>query len=193
VKIIGISGANGSGKDTMAKFLADKHGWLFISVSDILREGLKRRGLPLERENLSNLSAEWRRASGLGVLVDKAVARFKATPKHYTGLAVASLRNPGEADRVHELGGVVVWLDADPKLRYGRVMGRMRSTEDVKTFEQFLEEEKEEMNRSGDAATLDMAGVKAKADTVIVATNNDIRQFEAAIERSLKQVLSTSD
>ncbi|MGH7240388.1 MAG: hypothetical protein ACREHG_10070, partial [Candidatus Saccharimonadales bacterium] len=75
---------------------------------------------------------------------------------------MASLRNPGEADRVHELGGKVIWVDADPQVRYQRVINadRGRDGEDGKTYAEFLAEEAAEMNYSGDEATLSGAAVK---------------------------------
>ena len=186
MKIIGIAGTNGSGKDTVGQMLAEHYGWLFISVTDILRNGLRERSLPIERKNLRNLSAEWRRQSGLGVLIDKSVEQFKTQEGKYTGLAIASLRNPGEVDRIHELGGKVVWVDADPKLRYQRIYSRQRSTEDKKTFEQFLAEEHAEMDHhGGDEATLNMAGVKAKADIFITNDSNSLGNFKKTAKRAL--------
>ena len=60
-KIIGLSGTNGSGKDTVGEMLAAQHGYLFVSVSDLLREEARRRNLPVTREVLRTISAEWRR------------------------------------------------------------------------------------------------------------------------------------
>lgn len=169
MKIIGIAGTNGSGKDTIGNILAAQYGFLFISVTDLLREECRVRGLPVERENLRSISAEWRREGGLGVLVDKAVATYEASGTEYKGLAIASLRNPGEAVRVHELAGTVVWVDADARVRYDRIQAanRGRGAEDTKTFEQFIAEEEAEMHSSGDAATLDMAGVKDLSDMTL--------------------------
>lgn len=179
MKIIGIAGTNGAGKDTVGHMLADKHGYLFVSVTDILRREAERRGLEVNRENLRSISAEWRRESGLGVLVDKAVAELKASGND-VGVVIASLRNPGEADRVHALDGIVVWVDADPRIRYDRVQKaleqRGREAEDRKTFEQFQAEEAAEMHQSGDSATLDLSAVKGRAD--ITAINNDKPQDE---------------
>ncbi len=189
MNIIGIAGTNGSGKDTVGHMLADKHGYLFVSVTDLLRKEAVRRGLPVEREVLRSISAEWRRESGLGVLVDKAVAEYKASGGKYAGVVLASLRNPGEADRVHELGGTVLWIDADPRVRYDRVQAaidkRGRAGEDAKTFEQFKADEAVEMKRSGDSATLDMGGVKRRRD--ITAINNDKPQDEFL--KDVEQVL----
>lgn len=184
MKLIGIAGTNGSGKDTVGHILAEKHGWLFISVTDMLRDECRARGLEVARENLRAISAEWRREGGLGVLIDKAVDAYDAQggDANYSGLVVASLRNPGEADRVHELGGSVVWVDADPQLRYDRIQSanRGRGSEDTKTFEEFLAEQEAEMKHSGDEATLNMAGVKALADTEIF-NESDLETLESAI------------
>lgn len=188
MKIIGISGTNGSGKDTVGHMLADRHGWLFVSVSDFLREEAKNRGLPIEREVLRTISAEWRRTYGLGVLVDKAVGLFEQAGGKYEGLVVIPMRNIGEAQRVKDLGGKLVWLDADPKIRYQRILSRIRGAEDRKTFEQFLTEEQAEMNRSGDEATLNMSGVKDISDIMINNDGETAEQFKDAAEKALSGV-----
>ncbi len=191
MKLVGIAGTNGSGKDTVGHMLAERHGFLFVSMTDMLREELKRRGLPLARQYTRQLSAEWRRENGLGVLVDKAVGVFKAQGEKKEGLVCASLRNPGEADRVHELGGKVVWVDADPKVRYDRIQasqrGEHRKLDDQKTFEQFMAEEEVEMYHpaGGDEATLSGSAVKAKADIFITNDGDDIEAFKAKAEKAL--------
>lgn len=190
MKLIGIGGSNGSGKDSLGEFLAAEHGWLFVSVTDILRDGLRQRNLPIERENLRGLSAEWRRQYGHGILIDMAFKIYEQDQAKYKGLVVASLRNPGEADEVHKLGGRVVWLDADPKLRYQRIYSRQRSTEDQKTFEQFLAEERAEMDHhGGDDTTLNMAGVKTKADIFIKNDSNNLEGFKRSIGEALSGLI----
>jgi len=185
-RIIGISGTNGAGKDTVGQILAEHHGWLFVSVSEYLRDEARKRGLPIERENLRMISAEWRRKYGLGVLVDMAAEEFKKSNHKYKGLAVVPMRNPGEAQEVKNLGGKIVWVDADPKVRYQRIFSRARSAEDNKSFEQFLQEEKAEMEHEGDHHTLSMSGVKALADTFIDNSGNDPRVFAKEIEEKLE-------
>lgn len=186
--IIGLSGTNGSGKDTVAHMLVEKYGFYFASATDMLGNELTKRGLSHERENKRAVSAEWRREHGLGVIVDKGVEEAKAAG--YTKLVVGSLRNSGEADRVHELGGEVLWIDSDPGVRYKRITGSNRGrVEDQKTFEQFLAEENAEMQHSGDAATLNIAGVKAKADRFIQNDSASIEEFQALAEDALSDLL----
>jgi cytidylate kinase len=189
MKLLGISGTNGSGKDTIGHMLSERHGWLFISVTDMLRDEARKRGQPVEREVLRNISAEWRREGGLGVLVDKAVEIFEANKDKYKGLVMASMRNPGEADRIHELKGQMIWVDADARVRYDRIQAnafnRGRASEDTKTFEQFLSEEEAEMKRSGDEATLDMLAVKERSDIFLTNDGNDIDAFKDYVEQDL--------
>lgn len=185
MKIIGISGTNGSGKDTVGQLLAEQHGWLFVSVTDILRDELKRRGLPVEREHMRELSAEWRRQYGYAVLIDKAFEIYESHEGEFKGLVISSLRNPSEADEVHKLGGKVVWVDANPQVRYERITSRVRGDEDRKSYEEFLAEEEAEMHHSGDDATLNMAGVKAKADIFLENNGSDMAVFKKNVEEAL--------
>jgi dephospho-CoA kinase len=186
--IIGVAGTNGSGKDTIAKVLSEKHGFYAASATDMLGEELTKRGLPHERENKRTVSAEWRREYGLGVIIDKAVETAKAAG--YDKLVVGSLRNPGEVDRVHEFKGEVIWVDADPKIRYERIRKNDRGrVEDSKTYEQFLAEEEAEMSHSGDSATLSLAGVKAGSDRFIENNGKNIKDFAFEIEKALADLL----
>lgn len=191
LRIIGLAGTNGSGKDTVGQILADRHGYLFISVTEILRAEAARRNQPVTREVLRTISAEWRRELGLGVLVDKAVAQYETAKTTYTGVAIASLRNPGEADHIHELGGTMIWIDADPRSRYERIQAnialRGRVGEDNKTFDQFLEEEAAEMHTpsGGDAASLNSSGVKQRCDIFISNDGSDMIHLQAELLRQL--------
>lgn len=188
VAIIGLSGTNGSGKDTVGRLLAERHGYLFVSVTDLLRDELHRRGLPTDRLHMRTLSKEWREQFGLSVLVDRAHGAFNQVQASYAGIVMSSLRNPYEADRVHELGGTVVWVDADPRVRYERLQAAKRhgrEGDDDKTFEQFIAEEQIEMTATADKAALDMGAVRKRADVTVINDTTDMGVLEAEVERVL--------
>lgn len=182
--IYGISGTNGSGKDTVSHMLAERHGFYVGSATDMLAAELKRRGLPTEREYKREISAEWRRQYGMAAIVDRAVEEAKAAG--YNKVIIGSLRHPGEADRVHELGGEVIWVDADPKIRYQRISSVDRGrVEDKKTFKEFLAEEEAEKHQSGDAATLSTEAVKERSDVFLENSDQSIEAFKDTAEITL--------
>ncbi|MDB5166107.1 MAG: hypothetical protein JWM37_179 [Candidatus Saccharibacteria bacterium] len=186
-QIVGIAGPNGSGKDTVMEFLSANYEYLFMSATDMLAAELKKRGLPLDRIHKSELSAEWRREQGYGVIVQKAYEAFMQQATTYRGLVVGSLRHPAEADVIHELGGIMIWVDADPRVRYERIQAvdRGRGAEDRISYEQFLADEEREMHRQGnDEATISAADVKAKCDITLFNENDMI-----ALEEQIRQLL----
>lgn len=196
MKIIGLGGTNGSGKDFVGELLAREHNFMFISVTDLLRAEATLRREPVEREVLRTISAEWRRESGLGVLVEKAYEEYLKVADKYDGVVMASMRNPGEADTIHKLGGVMVWLDADSRIRYDRIqtnaVARNRAEEDNKTYEQFLAEEEAEMHVpvGGDVAQLDGQAVKERSDVFIINDGVDAASVRGAIEDLLQRYTS---
>ena len=105
--------------------------------------------------------------------MDKALDQFQNEKDQYSGLVIASLRNPGEADRVHELNGIMLWIDADPKTRYDRIQknsaSRNRADEDNITYDKFLAEEEAEMKSadSDNKTLLSMSEVKDKCDHIL--------------------------
>jgi cytidylate kinase len=190
LRIIGLAGTNGSGKDTVGHILADRYGYLFVSVTDVLRDEAAKRNIEPDRENLRMISAQWRRESGhFGVLVDKALDKFNQAGNGYKGLVMASMRHPGEADRVHELGGTMVWVDADSHVRYDRIqanaVARGRAAEDAITFEQFLSDENVEMSQSGDEATVNVSAVKDRCDIFLDNDQDSLAGLETAIAEKI--------
>lgn len=189
IQIIGVAGTNGSGKDTVMQLLSSKYEYLFVSATDLLAAELERRGDPTDREHKSALSAEWRREHGMGVIVHKAYETWEQQASTYKGVVVGSLRHPGEADAIHELGGTMLWVDADPRVRYERIQAnaeaRGRIAEDGVSYDDFLAQEEREMHPVGDAATLDMASVKERCDIFLDNGGDDIDIFQDSVEQAL--------
>lgn len=186
MNLIGLGGTNGAGKDTVAEMLVERRGWLFVSLSDLLRIEARKRGHEPDRKWLREISAEWRRDGGLGVLVEKAIEHFESVKDQHEGLVVSSLRHPAEAMVVHEYGGRVVWVDADPQIRYKRMTSRVRDAESAFSFEQFMAAEQAEMaHHGGDKTTLNMGDVKKLANMTLMNDGDDIPAFYDHAEHEL--------
>jgi dephospho-CoA kinase len=172
-QIVGIAGTNGAGKDELGKLLAERCGYHFHSVTDVLRDELRRQGKEITRQNLAALSKQWRNESGDdGIMFQKAIDAYVAEKdeKGYKGVALVSLRHPGENKTIHDNDGIVAWVDANQRIRYERVIAGSRGrNEDNVTFEQFQADEAREMHPSVDApaGTLNMAAVRDTADIKI--------------------------
>lgn len=185
--LLGLSGTNGSGKDTVGYMLAEKYNFWFFSFTELFRQECRRRDIPVTRENTRLVSTQWRHESGPGVLIDRSMDEFQKQIGHYSGAVFSSLRNPYEADRLHELGGKVIWIDADPRVRYTRIQAnaatRGRADEDNRTFEEFLAEEAIEMHPApgADKNSLNMAAVKERADIFLENNSSDIQVFNEYI------------
>lgn len=185
-EIIGIAGTNASGKDTLGELRARLQNAKFVSLSDIIRRELDKRGLPHERENLRTLANEWRNAEGHGVLAKRTIDLYESekAEKGYHGLTATSIRHPDEARAIQEAGGIVIWVDADPKVRYERIHKRNR-TEDQKTFEEFMAEEEIEMKPG---VGLDMGGVRDIADLTIINEFDSLEAYETYLKEEFELV-----
>lgn len=137
--IIGLVGQNCSGKDTTADYLVSK-GFSRYSLSDFLREELKREGREVTRDALIEIANHLRRTKGTGYLGEK--ARERITPNK--NWVVVSIRNPGEVEELRKLPGfVLISLEAPAEKRFERMQKRGRE-KDPKTLEEFIALEKQE-------------------------------------------------
>jgi len=110
--IIGISGTFGSGKDSLANYLVDKYQMMHVSTGDIVREYAIKKYGSIERPILKELANELRQSFGPAAMVDKSFEKYKNNSKKYNGLLISGVRTIGEANKIHQLGGIMVFVDA---------------------------------------------------------------------------------
>jgi len=138
--IIGLTGRNAAGKGTIADLLI-KRNFRYHSLSDTLREELNQQKMEENRDNLISIGNKLRSQGGPGVLADLMVKNLTTPDNHI----VDSIRNPSE---VHSLRRdyskhkfILISIDADPKIRFKRLMKRDRKG-DSNSWEQFIQQEK---------------------------------------------------
>src|SRR5512143_4094235 len=102
--IIGLTGRNASGKTTAGHTLAAR-GFNYLSLSDVIREEAKQRGLPDLRENLIALGNELRERHGPGALAELTVARMQPDRNY----AVDSIRHPSEVMALKKAGSFTLF------------------------------------------------------------------------------------
>jgi dephospho-CoA kinase len=157
-KLIGLTGTNGAGKGEAAAFFKSR-GYAYTSLSDILREELRERGLEATRDNLIRTGNELRAAFGPDILARRAMDRL-------TGPTVFdSIRNTREVAYLRtQEGFILLALDAPLEVRFGRVAARGRN-ESAATLEEF--QKKEEQERKGGQAAQQLEACMAAADHLV--------------------------
>ena len=179
-EVIGVSGTNGAGKDTFTEYWLRRTHGLQIGLGDMLRSQLSPDIEP-SRANLANLSAELRRRQGLAVLVDIALEQYNTSGHGH--LVLNGIRHPSEAQRIKDVGGTMIWIDAPIEARYRRVrQGDRGRFEDDVTFEQFQEQELGEMSAASEAS-VNLTIVKRLADVAIVNDYDRKKDFERHIDK----------
>ncbi len=137
--IIGLTGRNAAGKGTVANILQNRL-FEYHSLSDTLRNELKKSGIDESREALTNLGNQLRESRGPGVLAELMIDSITSSRNHI----VDSIRSPFEVqslDREYEKHKFyLLSVDAKPEIRFQRLMKRSRSG-DSTTWDQFLAQE----------------------------------------------------
>ncbi len=189
--IIGLAGTLNAGKDSLGNLLAKQYGFLHISTSDMIRE-MKRREYGDGAESLLVRNDPYinklRDERGPGFLVDAVYADWQADKKRYPkGCIASAIRAIGEAETIHRLGGKIVFVDADPNIRYQRSIARMRDEGDNKTFDEFMAAERSEVDANpSDKSVQNLTAMKQMSDVIIDNNFGNVEDFLVAAERTLK-------
>ena len=147
--VIGITGRNCAGKDTVAAIL-ERHGFERYSLSDVLRAELRKRGEEITRPTLIALGNELRTAEGPATLAIR-VQDMIQTER----CALVSVRNPMEVERLREIPGFEFWaVDAPVEVRFARETSRGRESLPA-SLEEFVELEARENTSDPNAQQLD--------------------------------------
>jgi len=140
--IVGAVGLFSSGKDTLAEYL-EKHGFIHYSLSDILREELKKNNLEENIPNLANIGNEIRKNYGFGELAIRTLNKIKKNKQ--TKVVVSSIRHTSEIEELKKGGNFfLIEIKAPIKLRYQRSKSRGRLSDDM-DFEKFKSEEEKQL------------------------------------------------
>lgn len=181
--IVGLTGKYAAGKGTVAEVLG-RFGFVYHSLSDVIRGELKRRGIPESRENLLRCGNELREQGGAGALATMIVADIEADPR--PDHIVDSIRTPAEVEglRTHS----EFWLigvDADQRLRFERLLSRGRQG-DPTCFEDFAALEARE-SKSDDPKAQQLDATFALSD-IVIQNDGGIEELERHVSRVIEDL-----
>jgi len=171
--LIGLTGRNAAGKGEVARYL-QKKSFYYYSLSDVIRDEIRSRGLDPTRELLIVIGNELRQRYGANILAERILAKIE-DDKHYV---IDSIRNPAEVDAFRAAKHFkLIRIEASPEIRFQRILSRHRES-DPGTLQEFIELENREAE--GDDTSQNLVKVELMADHAL--TN------EATLEKLYPQI-----
>ena len=184
--IIGLTGKNAAGKGELAKHIHSK-GFVYLSLSDALREEATERGLSHSRDTLISLGNELRKKFGNGILAERINEKIKKEKDEgKNDFVIDSIRNPGEIEELRKNEGfLLVGVVTDQKVRFQRLLKRGRIG-DAATFEAFQEQESRENNNEASGQQLDkcleLADRRISSNGTIEEANREFDEWVASLK-----------
>ncbi|HYR89601.1 MAG TPA: deaminase [Terriglobia bacterium] len=182
--LIGLTGRNAAGKGEVARYLAKKS-FYYYSLSDVIRDEIRARGLQPTRDLLIQIGNELRQKYGAHVLAERVLANVE-DDKHYI---IDSIRNPSEVNAFRAAKHFrLIRVEAPLEVRFQRILLRRRES-DPQTLEEFKELENREAE--GDDTSQNLVKVELMAEDTLVNDGTFEKlypQIDELLSRLLKEV-----
>lgn len=188
MKVIGITGTNGSGKGAVVEILKKYLDCIHVSAREMIIELGKRDGIEIITRDDLRIYNEKRNQEGKSLVTDlKNLYDIEENKNKY--IIFESVRRVGEIEELKEkFGGNFCLLSVDTpiEMRFERIQTRNTSTDNI-DFETFKEQERLE-NTSEDKRQMNLYKCIALADVNLQNTGS----FED-LENEIKQKVLTNE
>jgi dephospho-CoA kinase len=136
MKVIGLTGTMGSGKEVVKDFLIKKFNCYYVTLSDVIRGEIEKKKGNLTRQTQQDMGNEMRKKYGPHIL---AMLAIEYLSKSKEMAVIDGIRNPGEIEYLRKKFGPdfkLIAIDASPEVRFERILKRGQAS-DPKTWEEF--------------------------------------------------------
>jgi|CXWL01.1.fsa_nt_gi dephospho-CoA kinase len=181
--IIGVTGTLGAGKGSVVKYLVEKRGYSYLSVTGFMKSVAQTRGINIDRMTYHNIANEYR-AQGATAL-QKAVIEDGEQRGVTENFVIEAQHTPEEVRFIQGIGGKVFAVDAEIAIRYGRIIKR-GGDKDSTTFEEFKEHEELELSPK-DGSSNNLIEALKSADFSI-ENNGTLEELHQQIELVLERL-----
>lgn len=179
--IIWITGTLWAWKWTIVDYLIKNKWFVHFSVRAFLIQEIEKRWMPVDRDSMVIVANDLRAKYWPSYIVEELYKQAKATGKN---CIIESIRAEWEALALKWKEKFFLFsIDADPKIRYDRVVVRWSETDHI-SYQEFLENEKREM-QNDDPTKQNLSKCMALSDHIF--TNNGTLE---ELNTQIKQVLN---
>lgn len=180
--IIGLTGKNGAGKGVVADYLKSA-GYIYYSLSDMIRDHLRKKNKEITRENLIAAGQELRHEGGPSVLADLVLEKLDID-KNYI---IDSIRHPAEVRSLKRRKDFFLFdIDATREIRFARVKERQRES-DPQDFQEFVRLEERELNNA-DVAGQQLLKTAELADNRL-DNNTTIEDLQERVKATILDII----
>ena len=142
--VIAITGLIGSGKDSVAEYIIEKHGYQQIDFGNIAREFTKKTGREVTRKNIQKTRKELNVTHGKDIFSKEVINIIKKN--NWQKIIITGFRHLEDLELIkEEFGNNLIFLSikTDEKIRFERLKKRS-SPRDPSTLKEFQEQERNE-------------------------------------------------
>lgn len=175
--IFGVTGLYGSGKDTVAEILMERN-FFHFSLSDLLREEMRKRKIPITRTNLIKWGNELRSQYGADYFARKALEKVKCGENH----VITSIRTVAEAKAILDIEDAILIDVRAPKQERLRRLRKRNRENDPKTLKELEEKESKEFSKKKHEQSL---GEVAKLAKIILKNDGGLDQLKKKVDKIL--------
>jgi len=179
--ILGLVGPIASGKGTVKKYIEEKYNSKDCRFSTALRDVLNRISVPVNRENMQQVSTVLRQTFGEDLLAKIIVEDAKNLESDI--IIIDGVRRKVDIKYLEEMDNFfLVAINAEAKIRYERMIARNENLGDQdKSYEQFLADHEAEADK-------EVPVVMKEADFTI-DNSGDIALLHSQIEEIISKIL----
>lgn len=182
MKVIGITGTIWAGKGTIVDYLVEHKDFQHLSVRAYLIHEIEKRGMPVNRDSMVIVANDLRATYGPAYIIEQL---YKQAVQSTKNSIIESLRAVGEVEKLKTKENFLFFaIDADPKIRYERVVVRGSETDKI-SYEEFIANEQREMNNT-DPTKQNLAKCMEMADHIFT-NDGTLEELHQQIEQAIKK------
>lgn len=183
---VGVVGQIAVGKSVLVDYLLKKLGFFSFSLSSILHDELKKKGITeFTRNTLQDMGDELRKTEGNGALAKIAIQKLLVQKEKH--VVIEGIRNPGEIEYLKKNPNfILIGVKASRDIRFKRLMSRNKPW-DPKNYDDFVRVDRRDLGLGQAKSGQQVRKCLAYCD-YILTNNKDKKDFQRDVEKLMERI-----